>query len=207
MRQINNLHEIEGVSLSSFHQFPILNPYVGVCEWANAIPFSHRNSYKGDKAMTAVHFFEQDCCFNSIWRNLDKSVFSLRDYLVVFAPDFSLYVDAPLPLNQFAVYQSRLCGAFMQLRGYNVIPTYSYSDASSLDWSLEGLPSNSILGTCGTGLKQSSISLRLFRYALRRVEEELSPIMIYVYGDPVDLPGITTEVRFIETHISKFLRK
>lgn len=201
----NNLDMMEGMNFSYIHGFPQLVPYKGPCSWSNIIPFSKRNKCKS-KDNVAVHCFEQDYFFATFWNNLDRSIFSLKDYAAVFAPDFTLYVDAPQPVNIWEVYRSRFCGARMQLDGYNVIPTFSYADASSLSWTLEGLPMHSVLGVSGTGLKASTARLKLFQYAMRRAEEELSPILFYVYGDRVPLPGISTEVRFIVPQITKFFR-
>ena len=42
---------------------------------------------------------------------------------------------------------------------------------------------------------------------MRKIEEELTPIKVFVYGEPVTIPELTTELYFIPTYISKHFRK
>lgn len=207
MNEINNMHLIEGIRLSTFNQFPVLSAYTDQCNWSHSdfIPFSKRKSVK--KKGCVVHCFEQDIFLNSFWTNMNKSISELRYFDAVFTPDFTMFTDVPEIHNKWQLLKSRLCGARMQQAGYNVIPTITYGDATSLSWCLEGLAPNGVYGISGTGLKRCSAKLKLFQYAMRKIEEELSPIKIFVYGEPVTIPGFTTELYFIPTHISNHFRK
>lgn len=207
INEINNMHLIGGVLQSTINRFPILNAYKGPCDWTDSdfIPFSRRKVSK--KQGRIVHCFEQDTFFKAFWTNMDRSIYELKDFDAVFTPDFTMFVDVPEIHNKWQLLKSRLCGARMQQVGYNVIPTITYSDATSLTWCLEGLAPNGVYGISGTGLLGCSAKLKLFQYVMRKVEEELSPIKVFVYGEPVAIPGFTTELYFIPTYISKHFRK
>jgi len=204
--EINNMHLMDGIPQSTFNRFPILNAYTGPSNWSDSdfIPFSRRKSEKEKGGV--VHCFEQDVFFKAFWTNMDKSIYELKDFDAVFSPDFTMFVDVPETHNKWQLLKSRLCGARMQQVGYNVIPTITYGDATSLTWCLEGLAPNGVYGISGTGLQGCSAKLKLFQYAMRKIEEELSPIKIFVCGEPVAIPGFTTELFFIPTYISKYFR-
>lgn len=207
INEINNMHLMAEIRQSTFNRFPILDAYTGPCNWTERdfIPFSRRNSAKENGGV--VHCFEHDASFKQFWTNMDKSIYELKDFDAVFTPDFTMYVDVPEAHNKWQLLRSRLCGARMQQVGYNVIPTITYGDATSLTWCLEGLVHNGVYGISGTGLKGCSAKLKLFQYAMRKIEEELSPIKVFVYGEPVAIPNFSTELYFIPTYISTHFRR
>ena len=206
-RQLDGFHNINlmsGMEFTAQNQFPILAPYNGPHDW-EVITFSRRKQQKGPGY--AVHGFENDYQLCPFWTKLDSVIFEMRNYEAVFTPDFSLYVDMPDPVNRWATYVTRFVGAYMQLNGYNVIPTVSWGNATSLNYSLDGLPQHSILGVCGTGINHCSAAMRLWKYGMRRAEEELHPTLFIVYGDPVEIPEVTTEIQYIQPQITKFHRQ
>ena len=207
VNEINNMHLMDRIPQSTYNRFPTLNAYTGPCNWKDNdfVPFSRRKSVK--KKGGVVHCFEQDVFFNAFWTKMDKYIYELKDFDAVFTPDFTMFIDVPETHNKWQLLKSRLCGARMQQLGYNVIPTITYGDATSLSWCLEGLSPGGVYGISGTGLQGCSAKLKLFQYAMRRIEELLSPIKLFVYGDPVTIPGFTTKLYFIPTYISKHFRK
>ena len=48
-------------------------------------------------------------------------------YDCILSPDFSLYMDMPLPMKVWNMYQSRLISAYYQSYGIPVIPTLSWA--------------------------------------------------------------------------------
>lgn len=207
LSEINNVHLFDGIALSTYNEFPVLSAYTGPHEWSDSelIPFSRRK--RMNPQARAVHCFEQDVFINAFWKDIEQSIYELKDFDAVFTPDFTMFVDVPEIHNKWQLFKSRLCGALMQQYGYNVIPTITYGNATSLSWCLEGLAPNGVYGISGTGLQCCSAKLKLFQYAMRKIEEELTPIKVFVYGEPVTIPGLTTELYFIPTYISKHFRK
>lgn len=202
--EYENLHLTDGMTFSHPNGFPILKPYNGNVDFT-AIPFDRRNSLSGSGKF--VHFFADDYKWAyNLWRNLEQAIYGLRKFDGIFAPDYSMYVDLPKAFNISQQYKSRFIGAYAQNIGYNVVPTASCGDADSLEYCFEGLPKNSVIGMCGTGLESHS-HREHWEYAVRALEEMKSPSMIIVYGQPTKVCGIHTEIRFIEDNISKFHRK
>jgi hypothetical protein len=42
---------------------------------------------------------------------------------------------------------------------------------------------------------------------MRELESRLTPKSVFVYGPPVEIPGFTTPLKFIEDHITRKIRK
>lgn len=204
LKEQDNLHLIDGLHFTIPNTFAQLAPYYGPCEF-EIVPFCKRNSYGGFGQ--AVHFFQYDYTFSTVWNELDRTVCGLGKFDAVFTPDFSLYVDVPDHINKNAIYKSRFVGAYMQKCGYNVIPTFSWGNATSFNYCLEGLPEGGVMATCGVGVNTCSASFSLWCYGMRRVEEEKKPDLVYVYGPQCDIPGFTTELRFIPTQMQQFHKK
>lgn len=194
----DNKHLMDGLEFTSENSFAILQPYTGPTDWS-IHPFAQRNKLNGKGQ--AIHFFQYDYTFNCMWNRLELTTRGLSRFDCVFTPDWSLYVDIPEQLNKFATYKTRFVGAYMQKCGFAVIPTFSWGNATSFKWCFEGLPTGGVMATCGTGIKHCSASFKLWCYGMRKVEEEKSPSLIYVYGEPVNVPGLQTELRFIPNRI------
>ena len=206
MLTFNNMHLTEGMTFTPTHHFPIIEPYTGSTDF-ELYAYSRRKGLSGENQ--ALHFFAYDCTFdNAVWRNLESTTYNVRNFDYLFTPDYSLYVDEQLTHQNIEfTYRTRFAGAYWQQCGFNVIPTASWGNANSFSYSLEGLPKGSVLAVCGTGNKRCASSFELWKYAIRRIEAELLPIVILVYGEPVEVSGIHTPLKFIPDHISKTFRK
>ena len=206
MLTFNNMHLTAGMTFTPTHHFPILEPYTGSVDF-EVYAYSRRKGLSGENQ--ALHFFAYDCMFdNAVWRNLESTTYNMRNFDYLFTPDYSLYVDEQLTHQNIEfTYRTRFAGAYWQQCGFNVIPPASWGNANSFSYSLEGLPTGSVLAVCGTGNKRCASSFELWKYAIRRIEAELLPIVILVYGEPVEVSGIHTPLKFIPDHISKTFRK
>ena len=202
---LNNLHLAVDMKLSEHNSFPVLEPYNGPLDYEFRT-FSERRKCKGEgQAMTV---FEDDYIFSHLlWDRLEQTTITLAKFDCLFAPDYSLYVDAPLHHNRDSVYKSRFVGAYWQRCGFRIIPTAGWAGANSFPWCLEGLPQHSVIAVCGVGVSWSRSASMLWQYGLRQVEELLLPTTIVVYGEEVALPRISTPVMFIEDHITKYYRQ
>ncbi len=205
MHTFNNMHLIKDMVLTPQNGFPILRPYTGSIDF-EVFPYSMHNKLSGENQ--ALHFFTYDCNFdNAVWKNLERTTCSIRNFRCLFTPDYSLYVDDSLThQNKEFTYRTRFIGAYWQNCGFDVIPTVSWGNANSFEYAFEGLPSNSVLAVCGVGNKHCRASRELWEYAIHRIEEDLNPIAILVYGENVEVPGIHTPMRFITDFITKKFR-
>ena len=200
----NNMHLTDGMRFTGANGFPMVDPYQESVS-LSVSPFTSHCSVT-DKAR-ALHFFLDDCRFdNAVWKNLERTTHTLLGFDTLFAPDFLLYVDMPEELNRFAVYKSRFAAAFWQQCGFKVIPVASWAGAPSFKYCLDGLPTGSVIAVCGTGHGRHRWQRELWHYGLRRVDDELQPTTILVYGEEEELPGLNAPVVFIRDFIHSRLR-
>ncbi len=200
----NNMHLTEGMRFTEANGFPMVAPYQGSVSFSVS-PFT--THCKVTDLARALHFFLDDCRFdNAVWKNLERTTHTLLGFDKLFAPDFSLYVDMPEELNRFAVYKSRFAAAFWQRCGFKVIPVASWAGAPSFKYCLDGLPTGSVIAVCGTGHGRHRWQRELWHYGLRRVDDELQPTTILVYGEEEELPGLNAPVVFIRDFIHSRLR-
>jgi hypothetical protein len=87
-----------------------------------------------DPDRAAVHFFRfglhpntMTYRFETVWTRPLKALEHLRKYRTLLTPDFSLYADWPLAVQQWNVYRNRWCGRYWQEAGFQIIPTVSWS--------------------------------------------------------------------------------
>ncbi len=196
--EFNNLHLINGMQVTQRYGFPILAPCV---EWPelSCVPYSSRNE-RGNQGC-GIHFFEDDYKFSQpIWNRLDQTTYAFRNRPYLFTPDYSLYVGPLISLNITSIFKSRFAGAFWNLCGYKVIPTASWGDADSFEYCFDGLPMRSIIAVCGTGICGHNGSIELWHTGLKELETRLNPILIIIYGETREVPGINTPVKFIKPY-------
>lgn len=200
----DNIHLLDGIRFEEHSSMPVLEAYRGSVD-LDFHAFKERHRLEGEGQ--AIHFFMPDKRFAyAVWNRLEKTTREIIKFNAVLAPDFSLFVDAPDEVNRYAVYKSRFVAAYWLRCGLQVIPTASWAGASSLDFCFEGLPMRSVIAVCGTGVRWCRSAWELWCYALRRLEAEKQPTLILVYGEPVDIPGLHTPVKFIESYIFKHFR-
>lgn len=201
----DNMHLVQGMEFT-LKGTPIIKPYTSTTDFV-CVPYIHRNKYDGEGK--ALHFFLNDSQFrDAVWVNLEYTTYSIRSYEILFTPDLSLWRDYPTDFyNRQNVFRTRFIGAYWQLCGYNVIPTASWGDLNSFEYCFDGLPMNSVVAVSGMGNRKNSNAYNMWCYGIRRLEEEKSPILILVYGEEIEVEGITTPLQFIPDFISTNLRK
>ncbi|MGF1504107.1 MAG: DUF4417 domain-containing protein, partial [Anaerolineae bacterium] len=105
-----------------------------------------------DPDRAAVHFFLDDYRFETVWSRPLKALEHLRTYRTLLTPDFSLYADWPLAVQQWNVYRNRWCGRYWQELGFQVIPTVSWSTPESFDFCFAGIPQGSVVAVSAVGV-------------------------------------------------------
>ena len=119
-----NLDDFDGARAEGFYQMPIIEAQNA--EPDELISFNYVLSTK--KRRCGVHFYIDDYQFERIWNSPQQYMDKLREFDCVFTPDFSLYMDMPMPMKIWNVYRSRLIGQMMQDVGITVIPTLSWAE-------------------------------------------------------------------------------
>lgn len=198
-----NLHLAYGMDF--VNGMPIVSPYNGSLDF-KLVPYTKRNRHsgKGD----AVHFFLNDYEIKSVWNHLERTTHDLFKFDVLFAPDFSVFVndDMFIHTNKTGIYRSRFIAAYWQRCGYNVIPVASWGDVNSLKYCFEGLPEDSVIAVGGIGHMHCSAAKRLWHYAIDQLVETKHPSTLIVYGGD-DTPSLKIPVVHFEDFITQKLRK
>jgi hypothetical protein len=131
----------------------------------------------------ACHFFLDDYRFESVWNHPTKALSVFGPYPVVLTPDFSLYRDWPLTIQQWNIYRSRWCGAFWQSQGVSVIPTISWGAASSYDFCFLGVARGSIVAISTVGVRlDKPVEYHLFMLGFAEMVRQINPALVLCYG-------------------------
>ena len=144
------------------------------------IPFSkavHSNDYD-----SWVHFYEDDYLFERIWNKPNKYLDILKNFKGVITPDFSVYRDMPLVMQQWNIYRSRAIGFWLQENGITVIPNIRFGDERTYELSCAGISKNGVIAVGSHGCLKLVSDRYYFQTGLNYVIETLQPKTIVVYG-------------------------
>jgi hypothetical protein len=157
-------------------------PLSAVPDWLVAYRTRVR-SPQFDFSRAAVHFFLDDYRFETVWARPRRALEHLSRYQILLTPDFSLYADWPLVMQQWNVYRSRWCGRYWQELGYAVIPTVSWSTSESFTFCFDGLPRKSVLAVSAMSVTFSEVVQRTrFMTGFQEMIARLSPTTVLAYG-------------------------
>lgn len=153
------------------------------------------NYAKSSAAKAAgIHFFIDDYQFERVWSYPEKYVDVLKQYDCILTPDFSLYIDMPMPMKIWNVYRSRQIGAFYQAKGIKVIPTISWAEPETYCFCFEGVPEGSIVAVSTVGIKKNKKSLQIYNDGIAAMIEHISPGKIIEYGGDIGTDYQSVEV-------------
>ena len=96
-----------------------------------------------EKRQQACHFFIDDYQFERLWRSPEKYLPLVKRFAGALSPDFSCYMDMPLPMQRWNEYRRRALMSWWQRNGIEVVPTLSWSDPRSFGFSFAGIPKRS----------------------------------------------------------------
>lgn len=200
----NNMNLMDGITFTP-SGIPQMAAYTGTTDF-ELVPYSEWRKHDGHNQ--ALMFFLDDYRFReALWLKLEQTTLKILHYDYFFTPDFSLWRDLPTEFyNRQNIFYTRFVGAYWQVNGLQVIPTYSFGSLPSFAYCLEGLPSHSVTAVCGLSNRKDTAAYNIWCYGLRRLEEEKCPTLILVYGPEIDIPGLHTPVKFIKDFISKRFR-
>lgn len=135
-----------------------------------------------------VCFFEDDIRFdgkNGIWFNPKKTYSILTHFEGIIAPDFSTYLDFPLPIRMWNYYRMNAFGHWYgNLCHQNVIVNVRWNDPSSFDFCFDGIrygESMVAIGTVASGLKEKR-NWDCFSVGLKELVQRKRPEAIIIYG-------------------------
>lgn len=138
-----------------------------------------------DDAGAGIHFFVDDYQFERCWNEPKKYLDVLRRFDCALTPDFSLYLDMPLPMQQWNVYRSRALGFWWQREGLTVVPTLSWGAPGSYGFAFAGLAKGGTYAVSTVGVKGRADSLKAWRDGMAAAMRILEPRRILQYGGDI----------------------
>ncbi|MCF0137036.1 MAG: DUF4417 domain-containing protein [Oscillospiraceae bacterium] len=133
-----------------------------------------------------VHFYEDDAKFERIWNNPEKYLPILKKFKGAISPDFSLYRDMPLVMQQWNIYRGRAIGHWLQENGIPVIPNIRYGDSRTYPLSCAGVTKGGSIAVGSHGCIKLVRERKYFAQGLAYVVKTLEPKAIVVYGTAPD---------------------
>lgn len=143
----------------------------------------------------ACHFFIDDYQFERCWNQPKAYLDVLRGYDCVLTPDYSLYLDMPLPMQAWNHYRAMALGHYWQCEGLNVVPTLSWSTPDSYSFCFAGIPKKSTVAVSTVGVMRDEAAKDVWRDGMREALKRLRPARVLVYGAEIDFDYGKAEVR------------
>lgn len=190
-------HETE--MTDDFWQMPVIKNDGFIPE--SLIGFNYAKTSKEKK--TGIHFFIDDYQFERVWANPEKYVDILKEYDCILSPDFSLYLDMPIPMKIWNIYRSRQIGAFYQSHGIKVIPTISWAEQETFTFCFAGIPENSIVAISTVGVKSDKKALQIWKDGVDAMIEHIKPSTILIYGGALEYDFKNIPVKYFENGVLK----
>ena len=150
-----------------------------------------------------VHFYEDDGGFERVWNRPNYYLPRLKKFRGVITPDFSLYRDMPLVMQQWNTYRGKALGHWWQTQEMIVLPNVRTADARSYSFSCYGVPRESPICMGTHGCMRIREDRELFKAGLLYVINELNPSHIIFYGAvPEDIMEICSTRNVKVLHFS-----
>jgi len=199
----NNAYNLQLVDINrntdNFWQMPIIHKVDYVP--SELIGFNYAKTYE-NKAV-GIHFYIDDYQFERIWNKPEDYVDILREYECVLTPDFSLYMDMPMPMKIWNIYRSRQIGQYLQDEGLIVIPTLSWAEPETFEFCFEGLEQGGTVSISTVGVKQNKEALKIWKQGTDEAIKRLKPNKILLYGGKVDYDFGDIEVHYYENKVTE----
>lgn len=195
-----NLNIIDFNTLSNdFWQMPIINNDNFIP--SDLIGFNYAKS--SDKKNTGIHFYLDDYQFERLWNNPQEYIETLKQYECILSPDFSLYLDMPIPMKIWNIYRSRQIGQYYQSQGIKVIPTLSWAEKETFEFAFKGIPKGSIVSVSTIGVKRNKEAFQIWKDGMDAMINEIQPSTILVYGGELDYDYGNIEVIYFENKVTE----
>lgn len=134
------------------------------------------------KEGACCHFFVDDYQFERCWSAPLAQVEHLRGFDCVLAPDFSLYMDMPEPMQRWNAYRSRAVGLIWARAGLTVVPTLSWAGRKSYTFCFDGLEPRGTYAVSTVGVKGDAGAVEAWNAGMAEAMERLEPKRILLYG-------------------------
>lgn len=154
-----------------------------------------------------LHFFIDDYQFERLWNNPMRYLPVIKSFGGVIAPNFSLFWDMPIAQQIYNCWRNRVISAWLQKEGLDVIPVVEWSDRSSLEWCLEGLPKRSTIAVQTNGCFTSAAQRMNLVRGMEHICNVLDPSTVLVYGRGKELEHYFKNVHFVESYCQSLKKR
>lgn len=154
-----------------------------------------------------IHFYLDDYQFERLWNKPEEYVDILKQYDCILSPDFSLYMDMPMPMKIWNIYRSRLIGQYYQSQGIKVIPTLSWAEEETFEFCFEGIPKGSIVSISTIGVKKNKEALKIWKAGADELIRRIEPSTILIYGGKLDYDYGNIKVIYYENQVTERMIK
>lgn len=190
-------------STNDFWQMPVIQNDNFIPD--DIIGFNYAKSSKEHNV--GIHFYLDDYQFERIWNKPEDYIDILKQYECIFSPDFSLYLDMPMPMKIWNIYRSRQIGQYYQSQGIKVIPTISWAEKETFEFAFKGIPKGSIVSISTIGVKRNKEALKIWQDGMDAMIEEIEPSTILVYGGKLDYNYGDIQVKYYENKVTEKFKK
>lgn len=154
-----------------------------------------------------VHFYIDDYQFERVWSYPEKYLDTLLEYDCILSPDFSLYMDMPMPMKIWNIYRSRQIGAYYQGQGLKVIPTISWAERETFDFCFLGIPQGSVVSVSTIGVKEQQTALDVWKEGMSEMIKRIKPSTILVYGGEIEFDYGDIKTVYFENKVTEEWKK
>ena len=195
-----NLDLIDWDNLTNdFWQMPIIKNDCYIPEQLVGFNYAKTNKEKN----VGIHFYIDDYQFERIWNEPEKYVDVLLEYDCILSPDFSLYMDMPMPMKIWNIYRSRQIGAYYQKKGIKVIPTISWAERDTFQFCFQGIPKGSIVSISTIGVKRDPEALKIWTEGVDEMIKQIEPSAILIYGGELEYDYGDIKVVYFENKVTE----
>jgi hypothetical protein len=197
-----NLDLVDEGNADGFWQMPIIqnDNYIP----KELIGFNYAKTSK--EKNVGIHFYLDDYQFERIWNNPENYTNILKEYDCILSPDFSLYMDMPMPMKIWNIYRSRVIGQYYQKQGIKVIPTLSWVEEDTFQFCFAGIPKGSIVSISTIGIKKNKEALKIWRAGMDEMIRKIEPSTILVYGGKLDYNYGNIKVIYYSNKVTERLK-
>ena len=155
----------------------------------------------------AIHFYMDDYKLERLWNRPEDYINVLSQYKCVLSPDFSLYLDMPMPMKIWNVYRSRQLGHYYQEMGIKVIPTIQWAEKETFEFAFKGIPKGSVVSVLTIGVKRDENALKIWREGMDAMIKEIEPSTILVYGGKLEYDYGNIQVLYYENKVTEKMKE
>lgn len=190
-------------STNDFWQMPIIKNDNFIPNDMIGFNYAKTNEQKN----VGVHFYLDDYQLERLWNKPESYVDILKQYDCILSPDFSLYLDMPMPMKIWNTYRSRQLGHYYQEQGIKVMPSISWAEKETFDFAFKGIPKGSMVSISTIGVKRNNKALKIWQDGVTAMIEEINPSYILIYGGKLDYDFGYIPVKYYENRVTEKFKK